>query len=224
MSDDLELDVNETSETPAIEQEVAAAAETTEDLGALKRALEHEREERRQAKEELRRIREDEDYRTNFFKELGYEFAEDEGDEETSVEDDLFEDPIAPIRNEIEPIKKWVEQEQHRQVVAAFDKAVDELSDGSDWELEQNDREWIWQRASQAEKGLSRESVKSAHDELIARYERIAESAVERAKKPKPKASSVTPAGKAATEARDLDSHNERVGFMLERLQGGPNT
>jgi hypothetical protein len=217
VSDD--LNPVEETEVPATEQEVADATPDTNDVGALMRALEREREERRQAKEELRRIREDETARTELLKEWGYEVAEDEVPDEELFDD---EDPVAPVRSEVEDLKQWRAEVQREKIVEAFDKQVDKLAEGSEWELEHDDRQWIWDHASRTKNGLSVESIQEAHKALIARYERIAESAVERAKKPRPKAPHVTPGGEPATEVRNLDDHSERVKHMLERMQGGP--
>jgi hypothetical protein len=216
VSDD--LNPVEETEVPAIEQEVADATPDTEDVGALKRALDREREERRQAKEELRRIREDETARAELLKEWGYEVEDEVPDEELFADDD----PVAPLKSELEEIKQWKQEQQQQQVIEAFDKQVDKLEEGSEWELEHDDRQWIWDHASRTKNGLSVESIQEAHKALIARYERIAESAVERAKKPRPKAPHVTPGGEPATEVRNLDDHSERVKHMLERMQGGP--
>jgi hypothetical protein len=216
VSDD--LNPVEETEVPAIEQEVADATPDTEDVGALKRALDREREERRQAKEELRRIREDETARAELLKEWGYEVEDEVPDEELFADDD----PVAPLKSELEEIKQWKQEQQQQQVIEAFDKQVDKLAEGSEWELEHDDRQWIWDHASRTKNGLSVESIQEAHKALIARYERIAESAVERAKKPKPKAPHVTPGGEPAQEVRSLDSHSDRVQHMLERMQGGP--
>jgi hypothetical protein len=216
VSDD--LNPVEETEVPAIEQEVADATPDTEDVGALKRALDREREERRQAKEELRRIREDETARAELLKEWGYEVEDEVPDEELFADDD----PVAPLKSELEEIKQWKQEQQQQQVIEAFDKQVDKLEEGSEWELEHDDRQWIWDHASRTKNGLSVESIQEAHKALIARYERIAESAVERAKKPKPKAPHVTPGGEPAQEVRSLDSHSDRVQHMLERMQGGP--
>jgi DNA repair exonuclease SbcCD ATPase subunit len=200
VSDDLEPDVPETPETPATEQEVAAATETHEDLGALKRALEHEREERRQAKEELRRIREDETARAELLKEWGYEVEDDVPEDE-----ELFEDPVAPLTSKLSELEKWKQQQEAKEAVAAIRRDLDSFNEGSDWDLDDDDRQAIVERASrQHPDGFGPDELKKAHEWFIKRLDRAAEAAVERAKKPKAKAPHVTAAGKPATGTKPI--------------------
>lgn len=215
MSDDLNLPVDETPEVPADVQEVADA--NPEDVGALRRALEREREERRQAKEELRRIREDETARTELLKEWGYEVEDD------APEDDLFEDddPVAPLKSDLDELKQWRAQQEAEKTAAQIRKDLSDIHGENEWALGEDAREWIVYQASRDPKGFDRGALERAHKQLIDQWEGIAAQGVERAKKPKPKASHVTAAGEPATEVRDLDDPQERVRYMLERIQGG---
>lgn len=94
------------------------------DVSRLTRALEHEREERRQAKEELRLLREDEDAQRRFLAELGYEIddtdtANDEDEDAFDVEDDTNEDPRVSQHDQ------WIREQQEAQQQAAVKQQWD---------------------------------------------------------------------------------------------------
>jgi DNA repair exonuclease SbcCD ATPase subunit len=218
VSDDLTADVDETTDAPAIEQEVADAPETEQDLGALKRALEHEREERRQAKEELRRIREDETTRAELLKEWGYEVEEEVPDEELFEDDD----PVAPLNEKLTRLEQWQQQQEAKEAAAAIRQDLDSFSEGSDWDLDDDDRQAIVERASrQNPNGFGPDELRKAHDWFIARLDRAAEAAVERAKTPKTKAPHVTAAGKPATGTKPIEdmTPDEHRAWARERYQ-----
>src|SRR5688500_13361811 len=65
----------------------------------------------KQAKE-FERIQSDDDARAEWLKSQGYEIADDEPDD--SDDEELFEedDPIAPVRTELEEIKQWKAQQE----------------------------------------------------------------------------------------------------------------
>jgi hypothetical protein len=216
VSDD--LNPVEETEVPATEQEVADATPDTNDVGALMRALEREREERRQAKEELRRIREDETARAELLKEWGYEVEEEVPDEELFEDDD----PVAPLNEKLTRLEQWQQQQEAKEAAAAIRQDLDSFSEGSDWDLDDDDRQAIVERASrQNPKGFGPDELKKAHEWFTARLDRAAEVAVERAKKPKPKAPHVTAAGKPATGTKPIEdmTPEEHRAWARERYQ-----
>ena len=163
MSDDPTETVEETVEEPAPAQE-PVAEDPGEDVGALKRAYQRVKDERQQAKEELRRIREDEDARAALLKEWGYEVADDEAD---TSEEDLFEDddPTAPLKKDLDEIKEWRAQQEQERERAAITADIVAINEGSDWELDDHDRAVIeaWARSSASGKQFTRANLEQSH-------------------------------------------------------------
>lgn len=165
MTDDLETPVDETADT-STPDEVDPSSETSteepQDVGALRRALDREREERRTAKEELRRIREDEDARSELLAEWGYEVADDTPDTDDDYEDaeeQEFRDPR-------------VDQLLADQAAQRFEKDLTRFA--GDRELSEFGREWIAQRTFNSgnnEKALKKavEAWSEYEDGLVAR-------------------------------------------------------
>jgi hypothetical protein len=171
---------------------------------------------------EFERIKSDEDARAEFLKELGYEFAED--DEPDTPDEELFDDddPVAPLNEKLTQLEQWKQQQEAKEAAAAIRSDLDTFNEGSDWELDDDDRQAIVARANrQNPNGFGPDELRKAHDWFIARLDRAAEAAVERAKTPKPKAPHVTAAGKPATGTKPIEdmTPEEHRAWARERYQ-----
>lgn len=176
----------------------------------------------KQAKE-FERIQSDEDARAEWLKSHGYEI--EDADVDSDDDEELFadeDDVVAPLKSKLEEIEQWKAEQEAEKNAARIRKDLATFNEGSDWDLDDDDREAIVERAArQNPKGFGPDELKKAHAWFIARLDRAAEAAVERAKTPKKKAPHVPAAGQAATEVPDLDDHDARVRHMLERMAGG---
>lgn len=84
------------------------------DVTRLTRALEHEREERRQAKEELRLLREDEEAQRKFLAELGYEI-DDQQPNEGEDDDEGYEDEESQTDPRLDRFEQFMTEQQQAQ-------------------------------------------------------------------------------------------------------------
>ena len=213
--------------TPTEEVETTAPeaepTDDTEDLGALKRAYERVKTERQEARDELRRIREDEETRAELLKEWGYEVAEDKPEEEAEDDDIEFDDPIAPVKSKLDELTKWQQEREAERMAEQIRNDLTSINEGSDWELDDFDRQQIVNTAARDPKGFDRGALERAHQAYLARLEKAAERGVERAKTP-PKPPHVTQAGKAGVKTPNLDDDTERQQWMAERLADLNNT
>lgn len=208
MSDDpTPTDVEETQvDSP----EVETPDEPGDDLAALKRALEHERGERKTAKEELRRWREDDEYRREKLAELGYVFGEDDEPDDEEFEDE----PEVPAQDP--RVDMLLEKEAQRE----FDKDFGRFT--KDRPVDDEDKDWITARAhsigAASKDGFGPQSLEKAVKEFYALEDRLGETYLERVKKGKtaPKA---PVRGTPATEVPDLDDRNARRAWMAEKAQ-----
>ena len=104
-------DPTPTEEVETTTEEVDTPTAETDDVGPLKRAYERTKEELREAREQEKRLREDEEFRAQWLKDtFGYEIADDAPEEE--ADDDLElglesfpeEFPVLPDLPELPPI------------------------------------------------------------------------------------------------------------------------
>jgi hypothetical protein len=135
VSDD-QSTTDEVVETPDVQEPSDTTPTDENDVASLKRALEHERAERREAKEFVRRIREEEDARTEFLKELGYEV---ESDVEEADDDEPEDEPdVYLTREEYEAEKQErLERESQKQFETDLRGFV------GDRELDERGAAWI---------------------------------------------------------------------------------
>lgn len=221
MPEEITDTVDETVDAPIEEQPLAEA----EDVGALKRAYERTKEESRQAREELRRIREDESARADLLKEWGYELDDASSDED----DDDYEDDESPaeIRDpRVDGLLKDIERKEIR-------ADLDRINSESGWDFDDHDRTvieaWARQAAAEQKKGFSRGHLEKAHQQYVERLEGYANRGVERAasKPTKPAPPHVPAGGKAATETKNIldmspDQHRAWAREQYKaRMQGG---
>lgn len=188
--------------------EVETPDEPGDDLGALRRALEHEREERKTAKEELRRWREDGEYRNERLAELGYTFDTDDeldDDEDEPEPDRPVEDPRVDV---------LLEREAQRQFDTDFATFTAERA------VDKDAKEWITARAhaigAASQNGFGPESLEKAVKEFYVFEDRLGETYLERVKTGK-KAPKTPVRGTPATEVPDLDDRNARRAWMAEK-------
>jgi hypothetical protein len=206
VSDDLTPEAEEATETPEVQ---GTPPESSEDLGALKRALEHEREERRQAKEALRRLEEDEDARREWLEKHGYTI-----DDAAPVvdDDDEYEDDEPDVMTKAE-FKAWQdEQAQAQQTKDAVQQFNDDLTRfvGDDRELDQYGDAWI---KSQTYKGP--EELEQAVNAWFEHLESLGA-------KPRKKRPTTSPAGgKPVTGVPNYGdmTHEQATEAMVERAR-----
>lgn len=176
-----------------------------------------QRESEKELKEELRRIREDETARTELLQEWGYELADDDEDSSEEGDNDIEFEDQAPDGEVRDPRVDALLAEREQQRIRTD---IDRFNEGSDWELDDDDREQIELRARlKHPKGFGPKELEQAHKWYVERLDAKAQVALERAKKPKPKPPHVPAGGKPATEIPDLDDRNERRRWMQEQLQ-----
>lgn len=184
--------------------------EEPQDVGALKRALDREREERKAAKEELRRIREDEDARREFLAELGYEIAEDEGEPDEDDDEERFE---TERPKELEELLRWKQQQEAKEGQERFEKDLGEFA--ADRQVSKVAKDWIALETSRT--GNSPAALKKAVESWFAAEDELRASGRDDYRKSK-KAPHVSPVGKSATKTPDLDNDDERVAWMAQRV------
>jgi hypothetical protein len=133
VSDTPDETVEETVDTP-VEETPDNEAVDEQDVGALRRALEREREERRTAKEELRLLREDDEHLGRWLKERGFEIQDDE-----DLDDDLDDEPNQPGEpTELEKRLAAIEADRAQE---RFDR--DLTKELGDRELGTQGKDWI---------------------------------------------------------------------------------
>lgn len=175
----------------------------------------------KQAKE-FERLQSDESYRDEWVRKH-YSFVEDEpGDADDSDEVDFEEDdPVKPLTEKLTALEKWQQEREAERVANQIREDLTAINDGSDWELDDYDRELIVANASRDPRGFNRDALERAHKTYIDRLNRAGEVHVERAKKPKPSPSHVPKGGTAATGTKNVSemTTREREQFMIERAQ-----
>jgi hypothetical protein len=186
------------------------------------RTITHQRDQLKEferAAKEYERLKSDPDAQREFLDSLGYEVEEDDIDT-----DEPGENPdVAALKQQLQDLAQWREQEEAARREAAFRKDVGALAEQAEVELDNDDLEWIAFRASKTGE-VNAASVKAAFDALYERDIARAQRYGERLKNSK-KAPVVTPQGAAATPAPpDLDDQAARHRWMLERMQGGSAT
>lgn len=210
MTDDSTPTPDEEVEPSAIEQEGTSPSESPEepqDAGALKRALEREREERKAAKEELRRIREDEDARRELLAEWGYEVADDEPEDE-----DEFDDEPDEVRKELSELKQWQQAREQERRVALFEADLKEFA--GERQVSDHARDWIAYHT--ARNGDNRKALEKAVGQWFEFEDSLRASGREDFRQSK-KAPHQTSSGKSATKVPDLDDDEQRVAWMTQR-------
>lgn len=190
----------------------------------LTRALEHEREERRQAKEELRMLREDDDAFAEFIRARGFELDENEDDgeyEDDEDDEDLspYEQRLASLEEQNQELRQTVMSGTERRFREDFDAHVDRLAVEAELTLDEDDKIVLWAKSAAKNKGTpSTQGTEDAFKAFVEREEKRFEARMESYRKSK-KAPRVPASGKTATEAPpDLDKREERVRFMTERM------
>lgn len=212
-------DLNPTEEVEATaDEQVESSSDTTaeeQDVGALKRALEREREERRSAKEELRRIREDEDARRELLAEWGFEIADDEAEPESEYDD--FEEDESEIPLTKREFQEYQEQQSRLSMWSQWESHVTDLAKENGVTLSERDRHWLASQ-SQGQKQFPKgpDATEKAFKELLSEKEAERQAAIEYYKESK-KAPHVSQVGKSATKVPDLDDDEQRVQWMAEQ-------
>lgn len=206
-------DLTPTDEVEDAPTEEATSEHVTEDepqdVGALKRALDREREERKAAKEELRRIREDEDARREFLESLGYEVA-DEAEPDEEDDEDTFE-PERP--KELDELLRWKQQQEAKEGQQRFEKDLGNFA--GERHVSDVAKDWIALETSRT--GNSPDALKKAVDKWFSAEDDLRASGRDDYRKSK-KAPHVSPVGKSATKAPNLDDDGERVAHMARRF------
>lgn len=149
----------------------------------------------------------------------GYELADDddgEDDDLLSYEDDTeTDDPIQPVVQRLSKLEDAIQERDNR---AALDAAVDhvkELAKGKEIELSERERKWILQESIDG--GFTPQATEKAFQAHLEWLEERGEAAVKKYAKTK-RAPHVSPGGKAATNAPNLDDHKQRQAWMAERM------
>lgn len=208
MSDDPANLEEEVEDTPVTED---VPDTPTDDVGALKRALEREREERKTAKEELRRLREDEDHRLKWLGELGYEVGADDVppeddpdfvDDEPDVDSSVLEKRLAAI--EAERAAERYERDLTKSV--------------GDRDLSDQGRDWIQFQTMKG--GNNPDALKTAVKSWFEFEDGLRGDGVAALRKAK-KAPHVPSGGRAATEVKDFSqmTRDEIDQWMIERAR-----
>lgn len=192
------------------------------DVTRLTRALEHEREERRQAKEELRLLREDEDTRRKFLTDLGYQIEdEDDGEEEAEDaygDDEAEEDPrVSKLEQRQVAFEQWQAEQQMEQGLQAFNKDLDGFASEAEVSLSAYERDQILRETLAT--GSDPKAAKVAFEKHVAYREDLGKQFLEARKRPR--VPHVPTGGAAATGGKNPEdmTRQERETYMLERLR-----
>lgn len=159
----------------------------------------------------------------DLFRELGsqygYEFEEADEDDGEDYEDfdDPYEGRMSQYERDIAELKDQLSRQEVDRTVAAFEDQVDKLSTNAEVELSDRERLLIGQTAVNGPGGLTKESVEKAFKEHVEWLEGLSQNAVKKYAKTK-RAPHVSPVGKEATNAPNLDNERERIAYMAERL------
>lgn len=176
-----------------------------EDLGALKRAYEREKERRRKESS----IWDDEDALHERLRDKFPHWFEETVDEDDDVDDVEDEAPAQ------DPRVAWLhERETQRAINEDLNEAIGER------EVEREDREWIIARARTNPKGFNKKSIEAAAKEWFTYEDRVSQRAIEGLKQSK-KTRHVPSSGRAATEVKDFStmSRSEIDQYMVERAR-----
>ena len=162
-------------------------------------------------------LREDPNALREFLADLGYELPDDEDDDlETDFEED---DPIAPLRSEVQSIQEYIAEQRAERTVDAFAKHLSQLSADAELELSDRDKQIVFRDALDMKGGLNKantEAAFKAHTDYLRSYEsRVREGWQQSKKAP----AAATNSGKSATQVPDLDDPRQRQAWMLEQME-----
>lgn len=159
-------------------------------------------------------LREDPNALREFLADLGYELPDEDDDPDIDVEDD---DPVAPLRSEMESIKEYIAEQKAERTVDAFAKHLNDLSTSAELELSDRDKQIVFRDALDLG-GLTKantEKAFKAHTEWLQELDsRLRQGWQEKKKAPTP----ATNTGKSATQVPDLDDDRQRQAWMLEQM------
>ena len=160
------------------------------------------------------RLQEDETALREFLAEKGYELPDEDEDLDIDVEDD---DPVAPLRSEMESIKEYIAEQKAERTVDAFAKHLNELSTSAELELSDRDKQIVFRDALDLG-GLTKantEKAFKAHTEWLQELDsRLRQGWQEKKKAPTP----ATNTGKSATQVPDLDNDAARHAWLIEQV------
>jgi hypothetical protein len=207
--------VSETPEQTAPEEEAVSTPEEEtpdsgnvdeQDVGALRRALEREREERRSAKEELRLLREDDEHLGRWLKDRGFEIQDEPDDDFDDDEPDWPEQP-----SELEKRLAAIEAER---ALERFDRDLNKEIGERD--LSAQGRDWVTFQTVNG--GNNPQALQKAVKAWFEFEDSLRSQGVNQLRQSK-KTPRAPTSGKPATEVPDLDDRNSRRAYMLERAQ-----
>jgi hypothetical protein len=182
-----------------------------DDVGALKRALEREREERKQAKEELRRLREDEDHRRQWLGELGYEIT---SDDDVDPEDDPdFADDVPDVDHSV--LEKRLAAIEAERAQERYERDLSRAV--GDRDLSEQGRDYIQFQTMKG--GNNPDALKKAVKAWFEFEDGLRSDGVAALRKSK-KAPHVPGSGKAATQTpnwKDM-SEDDEIEYMVSRI------
>jgi vacuolar-type H+-ATPase subunit I/STV1 len=134
-------------------------------------------------------------------------------------EDDTQSDPNEQLARELAELKQWRDEftgsQQQEQYVAQIEQSVEQQLDQLG-DLSEPQKDWIVSRAialPPTQDGLP--DIQAAHTEFQALINAEKQSWA----KSKPRSAFTSAAGQEATQVPDLDKHENRVDYMLSRLQ-----
>ena len=160
------------------------------------------------------RLQEDSDALREFLAEKGYELPDEDDDLDIDVEDD---DPVAPLRSEMESIKEYIAEQKAERTVDAFAKHLNELSGSAELQLSDRDKQIVFRDALDLgglTKANTEKAFKAHVDWLTERDQTLRQGWQEKKKAP----TTATNTGKSATQVPDLDDPQQRHAWMVERM------
>lgn len=205
MSDD-PTDLEEEVDDSPLEEEPQDTP--TDDVGALKRALERERDERKQAKEELRRLREDETHRRQWLSDLGYTIDDVDPEDDPDFEDEVPDVDQSALEKRLAAIEAERAQERYER---DLHRAV------GDRDLSEQGRDYIQFQTMKG--GNNPDALKKAVKAWFEFEDGLRSDGVAALRKSK-KAPHVPGSGKAATKTpnwKDM-SEDDEIEYMVSRL------
>ena len=221
MSDDLDLaaesaDVQAEPGTPAPdttpppwgdEFDPARAWQTITHLRDREKELESEAKQAKALREDPNALRE-------FLADLGYELPDEDPEDDIDVDD---EDPIAPLRSQVQSIQEYIAEQRAERTVDAFAKHLDQLTTDAELQLSDRDKQIVFRDALDLG-GLTKantEKAFKAHTEWLSELDsRLRQGWQEKKKAPTP----ATNTGKSATQVPDLDNAAARQAWMIEQM------
>jgi hypothetical protein len=162
-------------------------------------------------------IREDPNALKEFLAEQGYELPDDEDDDDPDLYEDTEDDPIAPLRSDVQSIKEFIEAQKAERAVDGFAKHLDSLSTEAELALTDREKQIVFRDALDLG-GLTKANTEKAFKAHV-EWLRDRESQLRQGWQEKKKTTApAVKSGQSATQVPDLDDDRARQAWMIEQM------